>query len=70
MRTPEVLLDKEMVLRSVRLMPDHFSLDEFVDRMIVLEKIVRGIADIEAGRTFTLEEVRKRFAGILDKKIK
>ena len=48
-------------------MPDRFSLDEFVDRMIILEKIERGLADIEAGRTFTLEEVKKRFDHILTK---
>ncbi len=67
MRRREVLLDKMKVLRSVSLMPDRFSLDEFVDRMIILEKIERGLADIEAGRTFTLEEVKKRFDHILTK---
>lgn len=67
MRRREVLLDKMKVLRSVSLMPDRFSLDEFVDRMIILEKIERGLADIEAGRTFTLEEVKKRFDHILAK---
>ena len=43
-------------------MPDKFSVDDVVDRMIILEKIERAIADSEAGRTYTLAEAKKRHA--------
>lgn len=51
-----------MVLRSINLMPDQFSFDELVDRLILLEKIAAGMADLEAGRTITLANAKMRFA--------
>ena len=54
------LLDKKKVLKSIGSMPDRFSVDDVVDRMIILEKLERAIADSEAGRTFTLAEAKKR----------
>lgn len=56
------LLDKNKVLKSIRSMPDKFSLDDVVDRMMLLSAIEEGLADVKAGRTVTLEEAKKRFA--------
>ncbi|MCC6840064.1 MAG: hypothetical protein IT230_07890 [Flavobacteriales bacterium] len=56
------LLDKKKVLKSIKDLPDKFSLDDVVDRMIILEKIERALADSEAGRTYTLAEAKKRHA--------
>ena len=54
------LLDKKKVLNSIKSMPDRFSVDDVVDRMIILEKLERAIADSEAGRTITMAEAKKR----------
>lgn len=56
------LLDKKKVLKSIKDLPDKFSVDDVVDRMIILEKIERALADSEAGRTYTLAEAKKRHA--------
>jgi predicted transcriptional regulator len=56
------LLDKKKVLKSIRNMPDKFSVDEIVDRMMVLNAIEEGLADVKAGRTITLAEAKKHFA--------
>ena len=56
------LLDKKKVLKSISGMPDRFSVDDIVDRMIILEKLERAMADSEAGRTVSLEEAKKRMA--------
>ena len=56
------LLDKKKVLNSIKGMPDRFSVDDIVDRMIILEKLERAIADSEAGRTVSLAEAKKRHA--------
>lgn len=56
------LLDKKKVLQSIKGLPDKFSVDDVVDRMIILEKLERAIADSEAGRTLTLAEAKKRHA--------
>jgi hypothetical protein len=36
--------------------------DDVVDRMIILEKMERALADSAAGRTLTLAEAKKRHA--------
>ena len=56
------LLDKKRVLKSIKDMPDRFSVDDVVDRIIILEKVERAIADSEAGHTITLQEAKKRHA--------
>ena len=56
------LLDKKKVLKSIRSMPDKFSVDEIVDRMLVLNAIEEGLTDVKAGRTVTLAEAKKHFA--------
>jgi predicted transcriptional regulator len=56
------LLDKKTVLRSLKSLPDRFNADDAIERIIVLEKIAAGMADIEAGRTVSLEDAKKRMA--------
>lgn len=56
------LLDKKKVLKSIKELPDRFSVDDVVDRMIILEKMERALADSAAGRTITLAEAKKRHA--------
>ena len=55
------LLDKKKVLKSIRSMPDKFSVDDIVDRMMLLNAIEEGMADVKAGRTMTLAEAKKHF---------
>ncbi|HEY0977275.1 MAG TPA: hypothetical protein VGE21_07370 [Flavobacteriales bacterium] len=59
------LLDKKKVLRSIKELPDRFTVDDVVDRMIILEKLERALADSAEGRTLTLAEAKKRHAGWL-----
>jgi len=56
------LLDKKTVLRSLKSLPDRFNADDAIERIIILEKIAAGMADIKAGRTLSLEEANKRMA--------
>ena len=56
------LLDKKTVLRSLKSLPDRFNADDAIERIIILEKIAAGMAAVEAGRTVSLEEAKKRMA--------
>ena len=56
------LLDKKTVLRSLKSLPDRFNAADAIERIIILEKIAAGMADIKAGRTVSLEEAQKRMA--------
>jgi predicted transcriptional regulator len=56
---------KEKVLEMLEGLPDEADLNETIldaiDRLLLLYKIERGLADIEAGRTIPHEEVVERF---------
>jgi predicted transcriptional regulator len=56
------MLTKEIVNSQVEEMPNEFTLDELIERLIVVEKINRGLEDIEEGKTLTEEELDKRMA--------
>jgi predicted transcriptional regulator len=53
------MLTKEKVLETVQSLPAEFSLDELVEHLIVLEKIERGLQQVEAGETKTMDEAKE-----------
>jgi predicted transcriptional regulator len=52
---------KQQLHEIVDQLPDNVTWDEVAYRVEVRASIERGLADVEAGRTFTTEEVRKHF---------
>lgn len=53
------MLTKTKVLKVIRQLPDEFSIDEMVDKMILLDKIEIGIAQAEKGEVISHEDVEK-----------
>ena len=56
---------KEESIQLIRSLPDTVTWDDILYEMYVKLKIRRGMQDIEEGRTYSHEEVMKRF-GILN----
>lgn len=63
MRMKEPKLSKREVLRTLKSMPDEFVAEELIERIVLMEKIARGMADSAAGRVLSSkqmdEEIRK-----------
>lgn len=53
---------KDEVEGVMRSLPEGSTLEDVQYGLYVVEKIKRGLADAEDGRTLTQEEVEKRFA--------
>jgi predicted transcriptional regulator len=53
------MLTKEKIQKQLDDMPDEFSLDELIDRLILLDKIEEGLQDSVAGRTISNEDMKK-----------
>jgi predicted transcriptional regulator len=53
---------KEEVAQLLTQLPDDATLEDIQYHLYVLEKIRRGRADIEAGRSYTTEQARERLA--------
>jgi predicted transcriptional regulator len=54
------MLTKRSVIKTITRFPDNFSIDELVDKMILLEKIEKGIQDADNGRVISEDELEKR----------
>jgi len=54
------MLSKKEVLRSLKDLPDEFPVDEAIDRLIVLQKITKGRAEIQEGKGLTTEQATKK----------
>ena len=54
-------MKKNQVIETLENFPDEFNLEEFVDKLFLMEKIEQAEEDIAQGRVYSLEEVRKKF---------
>ncbi len=55
------MLAKEKVLETVQALPAEFSLDELVERLILLEKIETGLQQVAEGKTKNMQEAKAHF---------
>ncbi len=52
---------KEGLRRLADELPDDATWDVAMYEVYVLRKIERGLADMEAGRTYSMEEIKREF---------
>ncbi|MBK7008404.1 MAG: hypothetical protein IPH94_03480 [Saprospiraceae bacterium] len=56
------MLTKELVNSQIKEMPDEFTLDELIERLIIVEKVSRSLKEVEQGKTITEEELDEKMA--------
>jgi predicted transcriptional regulator len=54
------MLTKEKIKKSIDTLPDNLTIDQVIDRMIMLDKIEQGIKDVEDGNVYSTEEVKEK----------
>jgi hypothetical protein len=54
-----MLLKKE-VIKSLKELPDEFSVDEAIDRLILLHKIQKARTEIKEAKGLTTEQAKKK----------
>jgi len=52
------MLTKEKLLQTINGLPDKFSLDDVLDRIILLQKIEIGLEQSQAGQTHSTDEAK------------
>ena len=53
---------KEQMLQAIRELPNDATVEDAMERLYLLYKVERGIAQAEAGQKVSQEEARKRMA--------
>ena len=56
------MLTKELVNSQIKEMPEEFTLDELIERLIIVEKVNRSLKEVEQGKTISEEELDKKMA--------
>ena len=54
------MLDKKKVLQTIKDLPDSFSVDEVIDRIVLLQKVETGLEQGRKGETLTTSEAKTR----------
>jgi hypothetical protein len=54
------MLTKQSVLKSINDLPDKFSIDEIIERLLLLQKIEVGINQADNGEAISTAEAKKK----------
>jgi hypothetical protein len=60
------VLTKTKVLKAIKQLPENFSIDEMVDKMILIEKIEIGLAQSKGGEVVSDESLDKEISRWFD----
>ena len=53
------MLTRDKVINSIKDLPDSFTIDELIDRLIFIEKVEQGLKQSEEGKVISHDEVGK-----------
>jgi predicted transcriptional regulator len=54
------MLTKEKIHYTIDSLSDNLTIDQVMDQMFLLDKIERGIKDVDEGRIYSTEEVKEK----------
>lgn len=55
-------MKKTQLLETIQDMPDEFSIDELMEKLMILQKIEEGQEQIKSGRFYNEEEAKEKLA--------
>ena len=53
---------KSTVIESINKLPDEFSIDEVIERLIIIEKIEKGRQEVKDGKVNTEEQAKAKLS--------
>jgi predicted transcriptional regulator len=55
-------MKKSTVIESINKLPDEFSIDEIIERLIIIEKIEKGRQEVKDGKVNTEEQAKAKLS--------
>jgi predicted transcriptional regulator len=52
-------MEKSTIIHTLNKLPNKFDLDDFLERLIVIEKIDEGLEEAKAGKVISHDKVKK-----------
>lgn len=56
-----MLLKKEQVLNSILTLPDEFSIDNVVEKLLLIDRINQGLEEVELGKIVSHDAVKEKY---------
>jgi predicted transcriptional regulator len=53
---------KSTVIESINKLPDEFSIDEIIERLIIIEKIEKGLKEVKDGKINTEDQAKAKLS--------
>jgi hypothetical protein len=53
-------MKKSKVIETLGSLPEEFSTEELIERIIFIDKVEKGLQDVEDGKTYSLQEVKEK----------
>ena len=53
-------MNKTKVIETLESLPEEFSTEELMDRLIFIEKVEKGQEDVKEGKVISIEEAKNR----------
>jgi predicted transcriptional regulator len=54
-------MNKSRVMELLKNLPEEITVEELIQKLLLIEKVEKGLKDAEEGRTISFEEVNSRF---------
>ncbi|XOV94252.1 MAG: hypothetical protein ACFHWX_06010 [Bacteroidota bacterium] len=54
-------MNKNKVIETLEHLPNEFTTEELIDRLLFVEKLEKGLKDVEEGRTISFDTAKERF---------
>lgn len=58
------MLTKSKVIASMNNLPEEFSIDDLVDRLILIAKVEEALEQVNSGETYSSKEVKKMMSNM------
>jgi hypothetical protein len=55
-------MNKSKVIETLEKLPEEFATEELIEKLLFVEKIEKGLKDVEEGKPIPLSEVRERIS--------
>ena len=55
-------MNKSKVIETLDKLPEEFSTEELIDKLIFIEKVEQGMKDSEEGKVISLDEAKDRIS--------
>lgn len=56
-------MKKEKAIEAIKEMPHEFDLEELMERLVFINKVDKGLRQLEEGKTLTHDEVKESLQG-------